>query len=155
MSDIEDDDVIFDEEVDETNDDEVDDDVDQVDGDEGEDDEANEDDNEDIDKSNWFNLIKKRDQEPVESVMEISRKDDKSSGTWMYMSKYEKTKILGLRSQQLANGSTPLVKVDSSIRNVEDIARMELEQHRLPYIIKRPLANGKYEYCKVGDLLKV
>ena len=42
------------------------------------------------------------------------------------------------------------------INNIIDhytIAQMELEQNKIPFIIKRPLPNGKSEYWRVQDLL--
>ena len=32
------------------------------------------------------------------------------------------------------------------------IAEQELKEKRIPFIIKRPLPNGKYEYWNVKDL---
>jgi hypothetical protein len=38
---------------------------------------------------------------------------------------------------------------------VREIARLELEQKRLPFIIKRPLPNGKFEYWRLYDMMVV
>jgi DNA-directed RNA polymerase I, II, and III subunit RPABC2 len=71
------------------------------------------------------------------------------------MTKYEKTRILGQRCRQLENGAIPLVDLkDYEDELLDDlfIAKMELEQRKLPFIIRRPLPNGSSEYWKVGDL---
>jgi DNA-directed RNA polymerase subunit K/omega len=73
--------------------------------------------------------------------------------TYPFLTLYEKTKIIGLRANQLSQGSKPFIAVPEHITNVRDIAKLELEQKRLPYIIKRPLANGKYEYWRLIDLM--
>lgn len=70
-----------------------------------------------------------------------------------FLSLYEKTKILGFRANQLAQGARPYVVVPEHVTRVGDIARMELEQRRLPYIIKRPMPNGTFEYWRLSDLM--
>jgi DNA-directed RNA polymerase I, II, and III subunit RPABC2 len=70
-----------------------------------------------------------------------------------FLTQYEKTRILGFRTNQLAQGALPYVKVPDHIRNVLDIAKMELEQRRLPFIIKRPMPDGSFEYWRLCDLM--
>ena len=64
---------------------------------------------------------------------------------------YEKTKIIGLRAQQLANGANPLINVDAHISSVIEIAELELVQKKIPFLIKRKIGN-KFEYWKIEDL---
>jgi DNA-directed RNA polymerase I, II, and III subunit RPABC2 len=73
--------------------------------------------------------------------------------TYPFLTLYEKTKIIGLRANQLSKGARPYVPVPDHISNVREIARMELEQKRLPFIVKRPLPNGSYEYWRLSDLM--
>ena len=68
------------------------------------------------------------------------------------LTKYEKARILGLRAKQLENGSLPLIDIDSSIIDAYLIATKELEQKKIPFVIKRPLPNGASEYWKIKDL---
>lgn len=68
------------------------------------------------------------------------------------LSKYEKTRILGQRSIQIENGSTPFINVPDNIINSHIIAEMELAQKKIPFIIRRPLFNGGCEYWKIADL---
>lgn len=73
--------------------------------------------------------------------------------TYPFLTIYEKTKIVGLRSNQLSQGAKPYIAVPEHVVSVREIARMELEQKRLPFIIKRPLPNGNYEYWRIADLM--
>lgn len=69
-----------------------------------------------------------------------------------FMTQYEKAKILGQRAKQINNGSNPFVDVASNIIDGHTIALMELNQKKIPFIIRRPLPNGASEYWKVSDL---
>jgi DNA-directed RNA polymerase subunit K/omega len=68
------------------------------------------------------------------------------------MTKYEYTTILGQRAQQLDEGDAPLVKVPNGVMDGYLIAQMELEQKRIPFIIKRPIPGCGFEYWHVEDL---
>ncbi len=73
--------------------------------------------------------------------------------TYPFITQYERTRILGMRANQLSQGAQPLITVPSHVTSVSDIARLELEQKALPYILKRPLPNGQYEYWRISDLM--
>ena len=68
------------------------------------------------------------------------------------LSKYEKTKILSKRCEQLESGCTPLIKDYSKYNNIYDIAIQEFNDKKIPFILKR-FINGKYEYWKLKDLI--
>jgi DNA-directed RNA polymerase subunit K/omega len=70
-----------------------------------------------------------------------------------FLTLYERTKILGYRENQLANGTRPFIHVPPYVTDVKEIARMELEQKRLPFIIARPMPDGTYEYWRLADLM--
>lgn len=89
----------------------------------------------------------------VTSTPAIGDKIDENHRTYPFLTHFERTKIIGLRANQLSKGSVPFIAVPKHITDVRDIARLELEQKRLPYIIKRPLPNGTYEYWRLADLL--
>jgi DNA-directed RNA polymerase subunit K/omega len=72
-----------------------------------------------------------------------------------YLTLFEKTKILGFRANQLAQGSVPFIHVPAHVTDVLEIAALELEQKRLPYILKRPMPDGTFEYIRLTDLLVV
>lgn len=82
-----------------------------------------------------------------------SESPDPNHKSQPFLTQYEKTRILGFRTNQLAQGALPYVAVPAHIRNVLDIARMELEQRRLPFILKRPMPDGTFEYWRLSDLL--
>lgn len=72
--------------------------------------------------------------------------------TMPFLTKYEKTRILGQRAKQLNQGAQPMVAVDKKIIDGYLIAQLELQQKALPFIIRRPLPGGKSEYWRVSDL---
>jgi len=67
------------------------------------------------------------------------------------LTKYEKTKLLGLRVTQLNNNAKPYFSANENMSNIE-IANREIELKLIPLIIKRPLSNNKFEYWKLKDL---
>lgn len=79
--------------------------------------------------------------------------DDPVHRSAPFLSVYEKTKILGLRTNQLAQGARPYIQVPEYITDVQDIARMELEQRRLPMIIKRFMPDGTFDKFRLSDLI--
>lgn len=77
---------------------------------------------------------------------------DKFHTTIPILTKFEKTKILGIRVKQLNNGAKPFINIDESILDNFIIATKELEEKKLPFIIQRPLPNNTFEYWKISDL---
>ena len=72
--------------------------------------------------------------------------------TLPFLTKYEKTKIIGIRAKQINNSADTFIKVPDNIIDGQIIAEMELAAKVLPFIIARPLPNGKKEYWKLSDL---
>ena len=72
--------------------------------------------------------------------------------TMPFLTKYEKTRILGQRAKQLNQGAQPMIPVDKKIIDGYLIAQLELQQKVLPFIIRRPLPGGNSEYWRVSDL---
>jgi len=69
------------------------------------------------------------------------------------LSKYEKSRILGIRASQINNGAQILVKPKIKTFDGYLIAQQELEERKIPFIIKRPLPmGGGCEYWKLNDL---
>jgi DNA-directed RNA polymerase I, II, and III subunit RPABC2 len=77
---------------------------------------------------------------------------DKLHRTLPFLSKYERTRILGERAKQINDGAKPFIQTDPSIIDGYLIALKELEEKKLPFIIRRPLCNGGSEYWKLKDL---
>ena len=72
--------------------------------------------------------------------------------TMPFLTKYEKTRILGQRAKQLNQGAQPLIPFDKKIIDGYLIAQLEMQQKALPFIIRRPLPGGKSEYWRLADL---
>lgn len=68
------------------------------------------------------------------------------------LTKYERARILGQRAKQIDSGAKPFVHIDKTINDGYLIATRELEEKKIPFIIRRPLPNGGSEYWKVQDL---
>jgi DNA-directed RNA polymerase I, II, and III subunit RPABC2 len=69
-----------------------------------------------------------------------------------YLTKYERSRILGQRAKQINAGSPPFIKVPENVIDGYIIAEMELREKRIPFIIRRPLPNGGSEYWSIKDL---
>jgi DNA-directed RNA polymerase I, II, and III subunit RPABC2 len=69
-----------------------------------------------------------------------------------YLTKYERTRIIGQRAKQINAGGTAFVKVPENVIDGYLIAELELKEKRIPFIIRRPLPNGGSEYWNVRDL---
>jgi DNA-directed RNA polymerase subunit K/omega len=69
-----------------------------------------------------------------------------------FLTKYERARILGQRAKQIESGSEPFVNIPESVIDGHIIAEIELKQKRIPFIIRRPIPNGSFEYWHVRDL---
>ena len=72
-----------------------------------------------------------------------------------FLTIFEKTKILGFRANQLSQGARPYVDVPEYVTKAIEIAHLELEQRRLPFILKRPMPDGSFEYWRLSDLIVI
>jgi len=143
---------------------------DDIEDDEDEDDEKNE---EDIDNETEeaHNKIEydKDETEDIESVKDINclyelddiieydteqpptMVDNDDRITDNYMTTYEKVRIIGIRTKQIAMGAKVMIKYTGKPSALE-LAKLELENKMTPFIIKRPLPNNKYELWKISEL---
>ena len=78
--------------------------------------------------------------------------NDEYHKTYPILSKYEKTKIIGLRVSQLNKGATPFYVSKRKIIDNIVVAEKELQDKVLPFIIMRPIPNSQSEYWKLSDL---
>ena len=70
------------------------------------------------------------------------------------LTKYEKTKVLAERTQQVENGSVLYIPLTNKLTTAYSIALEEFKQKKIPFIICRPLPNSKdFEYWKLNDLM--
>ena len=72
--------------------------------------------------------------------------------TLPYLTKYEKARVLGQRAKQIETGSKPFVKVPENVIDSYVIAELELREKKIPFIIKRPIPSGAFEYWNLRDL---
>jgi len=70
-----------------------------------------------------------------------------------FLNQFEKTKVLSFRASQLAQGSRPYIEIPDNVTDVYTIAKLELAARKLPFILKRPLPDGDYEYWKLSELM--
>ena len=97
---------------------------------------------------------------PFDEIYQLSHVTRNESGniiddnhkTYPILSKYEKTRIIGLRVSQLNKGSKPFITLKNKILDNSLIAEKELQEKALPFIIMRPIPNAPSEYWKVSDL---
>ena len=94
--------------------------------------------------------------QPFEDYNKIMAALDKEKLSKPIMTKYEFDQIISLRATQLALGAQAFVdtsglKIQSNMV-LRQIALQELREGKLPYIIKRPLPNNKFEYYRIRDL---
>jgi DNA-directed RNA polymerase subunit K/omega len=93
----------------------------------------------------------------VDSLVRVVRNADgmivdSMHKTMPFLTKYEKTRILGQRAKQINQGAHPVIPIDKKIIDGYLIAQLELQQKALPFIIRRPLPGGKSEYWRLADL---
>jgi DNA-directed RNA polymerase subunit K/omega len=76
--------------------------------------------------------------------------------TLPFITRFEKAKLLGLRTSQLSQDPTQAtVTVNPGIIDSYKIALEEYKQKKIPYIIRRPLPDGTCEYWKFSDLEQI
>ena len=77
----------------------------------------------------------------------------KTKKTSPFLTKFEKTKLIGIRAQMISNGSEPVVNVPAHIHDSIDIAELEFEKKCLPLFIKRYINDNEYELWRPEDML--
>ena len=90
--------------------------------------------------------------EDINILMKNYNKKKKKYKTNKTLNKYEKTRILAERTSQIINGSVIYIDNPETYKNPYQIALKELEDKKIPFIIKRPYGNG-FEYWKLEDLI--
>ena len=80
------------------------------------------------------------------------RIDDPIHRSPPFLSKYELTRVLGLRASQLDAGAAPFVGVPADVLDGYTIAEAELHAGKIPFVIRRPMPNGTSEYWRLQDL---
>jgi DNA-directed RNA polymerase subunit K/omega len=65
---------------------------------------------------------------------------------------YELVKALSVRAKQLSMGAKPLIKNVAGL-DPKEIAKLELKNGTLPFIIERVMPNGMKEHWKISELI--
>tara|TARA_B100001013_G_scaffold51805_1_gene27145 strand:+ start:240 stop:887 length:648 start_codon:yes stop_codon:yes gene_type:complete len=109
-------------------------------------------------KSNTLGGAQKRKEIPLitDYNKKINISQCKERITRPILTKYEKTLILGHRAQQILNNSHILVNIEKlKDKSPLEIARKELKEGLIPFIIRRPLPNGRFEDWKCSELIDI
>ena len=92
----------------------------------------------------------------IKKLAEVKKIDgiisDNFHKTIPFLTKFERTKIIGIRVKQLSLGAKPFISVSENILDNFIIASKELEEKKLPFIIERPIPNNTFEYWYLKDL---
>lgn len=101
--------------------------------------------------------IKQSNYDEITALAKVLRDDkgnilDPFHKTIPILTKFERTRILGMRAKQINSGAEPFIKIPENIIEGYIIAEMELNAKALPYIIVRPIPGGKKEYWYLEDL---
>lgn len=68
------------------------------------------------------------------------------------MTKYEKAHVLGVRASQLSAGAPPFVDIGNET-NPLNIANIELNEKKIPFIVRRKLPDGSFEDWAIDELM--
>jgi DNA-directed RNA polymerase subunit K/omega len=93
--------------------------------------------------------------EPFDECGKVLASLSKPKISKMIMTKYEFDAIISLRTTQISMGAIPFVDIVDEIKSNIDLRKVaiqELKENKIPFIIKRPLPNNKYEYIRIRDL---
>lgn len=100
------------------------------------------------------NVHSKTDVEDILSFMEQYESNKKNYNSSNVLSKYEKTRILCERAQQLEEGSQPYISNIERYNSSYAIALEEFNSKKIPYIIRRSVPHSNnFEYWKLKDMI--
>jgi len=86
-----------------------------------------------------------------DTTVEYVKKEERVSAP--RLTKYEMVRILGERTKQLTMGAKPLIKNYQGLP-YDRIAEEELKLNMIPFKIRRPMPNGKFELWTLDELKK-
>ena len=116
---------------------------------------------EDIDDTNEYNnedeydvndvVIEGNNDQNMIDILKKYKKHKKNYKTTPVLTKYEKCRVLSERANQINCGAPIYLSNSDNFSNAYDIAVQELNEKKIPFIIKRPYGNT-FEYWKLKDL---
>ena len=89
----------------------------------------------------------------VENTYSNYFKNEKT--TRPYITKFEKAKMIGVRAEQLAVGAKANIIVPEYLTDVRKIAENEFYEKKIPFIIRRKLPDGTFEYFRLTDFKNI
>lgn len=89
-------------------------------------------------------------QEVVETCIQPNQGDRVCSP---FITKYEKSRILGTRALQISRNAPIFVELEAHETDPLEIAKKELREKRIPYLIRRYLPDGSYEDWPITELI--
>jgi DNA-directed RNA polymerase subunit K/omega len=109
-----------------------------------------------IDTEIVYENITKTDEhvEDIQHFMKNYESNKQNYKTTNILSKYERTRVLTERAQQIEGGATPYITNIERFNSSYAIAVEELNMKKIPYIIRRSMPHvGIYEYWKLKDMI--
>lgn len=89
-----------------------------------------------------------------EKQANLTNKNTSERVTTRYLTKYERARVLGARALQISKNAPILVEFDkTTMWDPLKIAEKELQEGKIPFIIRRYLPDGSFEDWKVSELL--
>ena len=79
----------------------------------------------------------------------------KEKHTSPFITKFERAKILSIRSQALEKGAIPFVPIDDPNEDPYSIAKREYDIRKIPYFIVRVLPDQDKEYWRLSDFKSI
>ena len=68
------------------------------------------------------------------------------------MTKFEYTSLIGIRAMQISMNAPVIVDTENMIDPIK-IAKKEIQEKKVPLIIKRKLPNGTFENWNIRDMI--
>ena len=69
-----------------------------------------------------------------------------------FLTKYERARVLGARALQISKNAPLCIDAEGEIDPYK-IAEKELQERKVPFIIRRHLPDGSYEDWKISELV--
>ncbi|CAN7939389.1 unnamed protein product [Ixodes hexagonus] len=112
------------------------------------------DDFDDADEDENLDEIDQNDDENIELLQASDGQPQQNQKriTTMYMTKYERARVLGTRALQIAMCAPVMVELEGETDPLQ-IAMKELKARKIPIIIRRYLPDGSYEDWGIDELI--
>jgi DNA-directed RNA polymerase I, II, and III subunit RPABC2 len=89
----------------------------------------------------------------LSSPEEYIKLENNEKITRPFITLYEKTRVISVRAQMISNGAIPLIPIPINITDSSDIAILEYEKKKIPFIIRRTFPDNSYEDWRFVDLI--